>query len=619
MGALCGIVSRFEPALAERECPRMLAAQRTYAADGARHVSIGNTCLGFARALCLPEDKFDRQPIAIGDGRFVLVADCRIDNRQELGEACGLKGDIRELCDAAIVAAAFDRWGVDCFDRLRGDFAIAIWDDTKKQFILARDPVGAAPLYFHRSAGLLAVASMPQGLNILSALPGMPDVEFIAHTLRTFGCNGPGSHWRGINRVMAGHFAVLDFDGVKQHDYWSRPAAPLIFRKPDDYAEALREKIECAVSRRLRGETRIATHLSAGLDSSTITGAAAALLRDTGHVFAFTSAPRDGYSDYQGKLVIDETSLAAKTAAMHSNVDHTVSRPTAAWSTQAVERQFALAQQPSANICNLSWIHRIADAARDRGLKVMMPAQLGNFAMSYGGEQLLTDPLSRGEWGQALSAFMSLKSGRLGHLRKLLGLYGRSWLFGGYLSKDGAGTPARDTKATRYRPEMPKWDYFSGLRHAISRVDMGPNRKALYAGWGIDERDPTFDRDLFDFVAAVPHRIFHAGGRDRALIRAAARGWVAPEVLNERRRGYQAVDWHEGLTAHREWICEELEAIGEHAPANDIIDIERLQRLMANLPSGNWHDWKVTSDYRHAVLRGISTGHFMRRAARTNR
>lgn len=600
----------------ERECGRMLAAQQVYGPDGST-VRLAGTgaALGMSLAHCLPEDRFDTQPISLAEGRFTLAADCRIDNRIELTTLLGLRDRQHRMSDGAIVAAAFERWGEACFDRLRGDFAVAIWDARERHWILARDPTGNTPLFFHCSANMTAIASMPQGLNALHALPGKPDAAFVAYTLRTFSMRGAGSYWQRIQRVMPGHIAILRFDGSSQYPYWTVPSTILRLRDRREYAAALREKIELAVSRRVRGETRVATHLSAGLDSGTITGAVATHLLGSGKVVAFTSAPRLGYDPGPVTFLADEEALAAATARMHANVEHVVVRARDTVLSEAIDRQFHLAQQPAANVCNLGWIHSIASAAQERSLTVLMPAQFGNFALSYDGAHMLSDPIARGDWGRAGLAFLSAGRDRLGLLRRSLGTFAPSLTQGLRGERHVRFSPGRSIADTQLTPDAPVPVYAEAQRDAIGRVDNGPNRKAMFAGWRIDERDPSSDRDLLDFAATVPLTVF----RDRALIRRAAKGWMADEALRERRRGYQAADWHETLGMQRPWLATEMAAIADEETIAELIDIERLGGLLENWPEGGWHRRDIQEKYRSALLRGISIGHFMRRARGSNR
>src|SRR5262245_1348561 len=100
-------------------CARMLRSQELYGPHGAAKWSDGAVAIGRQLMRILPEDVFDRQPLLGGDGRYVLVADLRLDNRDELIESLQISPpQARTLCDAAILLAAFERWEESCLERL---------------------------------------------------------------------------------------------------------------------------------------------------------------------------------------------------------------------------------------------------------------------------------------------------------------------------------------------------------------------------------------------------------------------------------------------------------------------------------------------------------------------
>jgi asparagine synthase (glutamine-hydrolysing) len=153
---------------------------------------------------------------------------------------------------------------------------------------------------------------------------------------------------------------------------------------------------------------------------------------------------------------------------------------------------------------------------------------------------------------------------------------------------------------------------------ALNRTDIGNGRKATLGGWGIDIRDPTADRRLIEFCLSVPTEQFFRNGVPRALARAALADRVPAEVLNERRRGLQAVDWHEGTTAAQAQILEEIARLEQNGPAVRALDLPRMRRLAENWPTEGWHREDIIEQYRLALLRGISVGHFLRRASGGN-
>ncbi len=86
----------------------------------------------------------------------------------------------------------------------------------------------------------------------------------------------------------------------------------------------------------------------------------------------------------------------------------------------------------------------------------------------------------------------------------------------------------------------------------LRRVDLGNYHAGILGGWGVDQRDPTADRRLVEFCLNVPPEQNLVNGETKALARRAFAGRLPQDVIASRGKGYQAVDWHEGLTAARD-------------------------------------------------------------------
>jgi asparagine synthase (glutamine-hydrolysing) len=152
----------------------------------------------------------------------------------------------------------------------------------------------------------------------------------------------------------------------------------------------------------------------------------------------------------------------------------------------------------------------------------------------------------------------------------------------------------------------------------IGRADLGSYNKGTLAGWGIDQRDPTADRRLIEYCLSLPMSAFIAHGESRALARRALADRLPQAVIDERRKGYQAVDWHEGMRTGRADIAAELERLSPCAPAARTLDLERLQRLIEQCPDDGWGRHETVAAYRLALYRGVSAGHFLRKATGSN-
>jgi asparagine synthase (glutamine-hydrolysing) len=109
-----------------------------------------------------------------------------------------------------------------------------------------------------------------------------------------------------------------------------------------------------------------------------------------------------------------------------------------------------------------------------------------------------------------------------------------------------------------------------------------------------------------------------AGGETRLLARRALADRLPQAVLDDRSKGLQGVDWHEGLNGAREDVRTELNRLSHCDPAARILDIERLRSLVDSWPKDGWSQDDIMWSYRLALLRGVATGHFLRKASGSN-
>jgi asparagine synthase (glutamine-hydrolysing) len=627
-------------------CARMLMAQKLYGPDDGAQWSDGHVALGLRLLRVLPEDAFDRQPLLGGGGRFALVADIRLDNRDELIEALGISASqARGLCDAAILLAAFERWDEACLERIVGDYAFAVWDSARQRIILARDPLGFRSLHYHRGNKFFAFASMPKGLHALREIPYVPDEERIAEFLILLPETGPKSFFVGIERVEPGHLVSVTASGVTTRRHWKPSESSIKLSRPEDYAEALRHLLDQAVRCRLRGNGDLVANLSGGLDSGAVVATAARLLAPTGRkLIAFTAAPREGYDGPAPRdCISDEAAHAAATAALYPNVEHILVRNTGRSPLDDLDRTFFLCDRPVFNLCTTGLSYDMGDVARRRNLRVLLGAGFGNYGLSLSGIQLLPELLVSGRWVHLLKEARALVASRRlrwrGVFANTFGPWCPSMLWTwlnkiahGYALEIGSYTSYTAINPRRfadldlqgraralgldlaYRPSK------NGSRlQGLYSLDPGNFCKGTMGGWQLDFRDPTADVRLLEFCLAVPNEQLLRNGVPRALARQALADRLPKEVLQERRRGMQVVDWHENLTAVRSRVADELDRIAACPAATRALDLPRLRRLTENWPSGGWDRDDVRFPYRYALLRGISAGHFLRRATGANR
>jgi asparagine synthase (glutamine-hydrolysing) len=603
-------------------CRSILAGQARFCDGNVRVRQEGSLALGESG----PADG----PILLPDGYSILASDLRLDNREELGTALGLgDGDLRRLGDADIVGLALLKWGADAFERLLGDFALAWFDGTARRLLLARDPLGQRPLFWTRRRDFVAFASMPSGLHALADVERRPDVLAVARFLAHLPRSGPHSFFEGISRVEPGHVLLLAPDRTESHRYWQPSRRTLRIGHFDDYVDAFRAELDAAVSRRLRGAAApVAAHLSGGWDSSAVTATAARLLQGRGEsVDAFTSVPGEAAAACAPRSrFADEGPLAAATAASYPNIRHHLV-PTAGGSPLArLDLEAPLFQRPLFNLCNHVWLAQIRTAAREAGADILLSGEIGNWTISAARAALLADFFREGRplagWRAAAALVRSGDARFRGAVAAALGpwLPKRLWAAAERLSSDPSWrlVPAlrrplleRVLRERASEPSERHLDRFDYAFTAFSGMDFGEHRKGIRAGWGVDKRDPTADIRLIEFCLSLPlDMLLDRSGR-RPLARAALADRVPASVLDHRGKGYQASDWHVGLTADLERARALVEDIAADPLASSVIDPEPLRALLRSWPQGGWNDRLTISRYRNLFLQSLSAGHFL--------
>jgi len=622
----------------------MLTAQAFYGPHDERLWSDGRLAIGRRLFRTLPEDSYDRQPLVGADGRFNLVADVRLDNREELAAALDLSAErMRNFCDAAVLLAGLERWGEGVLDRLAGDFAFALWNSSDHTLLLARDFLGQRPLHYHRGDGFFAFASMPKGLHAVPEIPYSPDEKTMAEFVTLMPADGVHTFFAGIETVGPGEVMIVTATGLHRRTYW-QPTGPIrSVLSANDYAEGLRHHLDQATRSRLRGSGgTVASHLSAGFDSSAVTSTAARLLAvDGGTVVSFTAVPRKGFAGRDTEeRIANEGPLAAATASLYPNIEHVLVAGGDGTPLDKLDRDFFLYDRPILNLCNSVWISAVNDAVRQRKLSVVLTGQMGNMTISYNGVERLSELVSAGrfvELGRVGAGVLARRTmSWRGLLASAFGPFMPGWLWE-RLNERRHGTldvhQYTAIRADRLRelnlPQIakdrqldfsyrPRRDGFESRLWIMRRVDLGNYNKGTLGGWGIDQRDPTADKRLVEFCLSVPMEQYLREGEPRSLGRRALADRLPRLVLDERRKGYQAADWYERLSAARAQLEVEVDRLALCQPAAHTLDVARMKELVAQWPEAGWERRDVTNAYRLALLRGVSAGYFLRKVTGSN-
>ena len=188
--------------------------------------------------------------------------------------------------DTEVILAAYRAWGEEAFSRLRGMFALAIWDAAKQCLLLARDPMGIKPLYYFQSGGIFLFASEVRTLLQTGLVPRKLDSDGLFSFLAFGSVYEPHSIVKGISAVPAGSVIKLDKNGIHQRQFWtplletskgsSKECSEESARENSDdqsvqaAIDSLPKLLRDAVASHLVSDVPIGVFLSGGIDSSSL-------------------------------------------------------------------------------------------------------------------------------------------------------------------------------------------------------------------------------------------------------------------------------------------------------------------------------------------------------------
>jgi asparagine synthase (glutamine-hydrolysing) len=227
------------------------------------------------------ESRAEVQPYSSHDGR-ILVGDLRLHNRDELIPQLRkiIGKEAAEITDVELAMAAHQKWG-DVFPlHLIGEFALILVNPANKTWLLARDHIGARPLYYYSNNARFICSSSIVSLLQFDSVPQRINEDYIADFLAYI--PKPGlTAFRDIHSVKPGCTLTVSFDGnIHQKRYWSLDPHKTIHYKNDaDYEEAFIHLFSDAVRSALRTDRPVLADLSGGLDSSSVVCLAHQLLR----------------------------------------------------------------------------------------------------------------------------------------------------------------------------------------------------------------------------------------------------------------------------------------------------------------------------------------------------
>jgi len=512
------------------------------------------------RRLSIIDLQTGHQPITNEDQNLWIVFNGEIYNHRELRKDLESRGHrYRTKSDTETIIHLYEEYGEQCVQHLRGMFAFAIWDRSKRRLFVARDRLGIKPLYYQFDGRTFLFGSE---IKAILAYPGMKP-EFNRGTLAEYLAFGyisrDESMYAGIRKLLPGHILRLDESGqLEISQYWDLNGAVQDDSLPaEHYVGRYRELLEECVSSHLMSDVPLGVFLSGGVDSSAIAALAMKIRREPVKTFSV------GY----GEDAFSELPYA-RTMAAHMKSEHHEVRLSRDEFFKTLPRLIWHEDEPIVWPSSVA-LYFVARLARERVTVVLT---------GEGSDETLGG-YTRYPWTLLNSRMDSVyrrlvPAGLRRSLRRLindgpLSATTKRKLEHTFLVRDGASWPsfyfdnfysafseaqetelltseARQSAGDAYAGSMLYWDHSSrDLLHRLLYTDiktylvellMKQDQMSMAAS--VESRVPFLDHVLVEFTASIPAKYSTQGLSGKWILKRAMADLLPAEITNRKKMGF---------------------------------------------------------------------------------
>jgi asparagine synthase (glutamine-hydrolysing) len=535
---MCGIAGLYnlndEPVTRERVL-KMCDLIRHRGPDDRDAWAQGSIGLGHQRLSIIDLSPRGRNPMANEDGTIRIVFNGEIYNYRDLRPDLVRRGHVfRSQTDTEVVLHLYEELGVECVERLNGMFAFALWDESRRRLLLARDRFGVKPLYYAQLGETLAFASEIKAFLALPQFSARADPFALAEHFTFQNTFGDRTFFEGVRLLPQGHYLIAENGRVEQRQYWDLQFQPQADVSLEKWAGGLRERFEAAVQRQLMSDVPIGSYLSGGMDTGSISAVAARRIPKM-HTFTCGFRLPEGASEFE--QFFDERDESRQLAQLLDTDHHELELgpeamqpilPAVVWHLD--EPRVGISYQ----------VYRTAEMI-SRYVKVVLSG--------VGGDELFAGY----PWRYEPILDLSGDNFERGYYRlwtRLLNDEQKEELFSDQLN-DSLGD----------------FSTFESFRQASGGAsDADPLHRALYFDFktflngllivddklsmahSIEARVPFLDNEFVDYVARIPAEFLLRPDQSKVVLREAMRGLLPEETIFRRKQGFTPPDqtWYKG-------------------------------------------------------------------------
>lgn len=627
MSGILGIYNRNGKPVIEKLLNNMAERIVHRGPDGIKSWKDGPVGLGHLMLHTTPESLAENLPFRSADGNYVITADARLDNRDELIQKLDLK-KYKDVIytDSQLILFSYQKWGENCSAKFLGDFAFAVWDKKKQKLFSARDHFGVKPFYYYLDKNIFVFASEIKALLVHPQIPKQMNETKIADLIIGSYADKESTYYQKILRLKPATALSVSLNKKRYKTYWQlSKEQETRYKSNKEYAEAYRHLFLQAVNDRMRAAYPVGAMLSGGQDSTSIACAAAEAYKKN------NLGALNTYSAVFPKNAKSDESEYIQSAVEHSGfIPHYFEADSISPldAHQEVFQYFDGPDRPANIFINLN----INKLVKKDGVRILLDGFDGDTTISHGAglfDELLHKKKRLRFFGEAyfytnkyqinykkfilaylrVYGFPFLFDNRIAESNKPLGVTGK-WdtLFShNYKKKINLEDRFNSMQIMNQVLSSEKEQHFKSLNRGVLSSTLEQLDKTAAASQ-IEARYPFFDRRLVEFCLGLPVEQKISRGWTRLVHRRAMQGIMPKKVQWRPGKSNLGHNFKQSLLDYEKEFIHNI-LIKPENPLNDFFDMKEIIELYQRFAQNKARDIEIIVLWR-IVLFAFWLNHF---------
>lgn len=561
-----------------------------------------NSNLDFSGLTCFKANNFklggsnsDTGVFQDTERHLIFAAQGRVDNRQALRPSVGLCAS-----DPEYLWNAYLKWGKDCPARILGDWLFVAYNSQSGEVFMARDQNGKGELFYRKTPDGLLLSSAVQPL-IAGGKELNPLFVVSKFSFWNYKRAGEETIFKNVRRLLPGHSLSFKNNRLTIERYWFPENVRLKqYTRTEDYAEELYEISREAVRCRIPANLKVASMLSGGFDSGTVSKLASEIL-DTSPLVTLSHIPfyRQA-APIHPRIFNDESEHIDAVVASGNNI-HSAKTDSAHISPiDGIEKFVRTFNTIIANGANAFWLIDIYEQSSTMGFDALLEASTGNVALSYKGIKTLL-PMSPGINALKQKILKPALRNLIDYRFFSKGLED-SFINSNLVDEYGIKKDVllnRTSHETIFRSSQ---EEILCLMHRANRSQLshaGNNLK-------INILDPTRDIRIIEHCLAIPNQFyFNETGENKQVIRKMMAGRLPDKVLHEKRKGMQASDIFLRVLAEIDRVETYYHRFEKNPAFRYFVDTQKLAKSISLIKEQKLQDTGIINNMLVALMLGV--------------